>query len=122
MAIERVGIIGAGTMGAGIATNIAENGIEVSLIDLSKETLNNALERARKFYARNVDRERMSQTAAAAALERLSTGTGLEALENCDLVIEAVFERFDLKAEVYSNIKNLLKDCLLYTSPSPRDS
>ncbi len=110
MTIERVGIIGAGTMGAGIATNIAENGIEVSLIDLSKETLNNALERARKFYARNVDRERMSQTAAAAALERLSTETGLETLGNCDLVIEAVFERFDVKAEVYSNIKNLLKD------------
>ncbi|MBO42705.1 MAG: hypothetical protein CMM28_03190 [Rhodospirillaceae bacterium] len=110
MTIERVGIIGAGTMGSGIATNIAENGMEVSLIDLSQEKLDSALERARKFYARNVDKERMSQTAAAAALERLSVGGKLDALGNCDLVIEAVFERFDLKAEVYSNLRGLLKD------------
>lgn len=110
MTIERVGIIGAGTMGAGIATNIAENGIDVSLVDLSQETLNNAVERARKFYARNVDKERMNEASAKAALGRLSAGTDLGALGGCDLVIEAVFERFDVKAEVYSNIEDLLRD------------
>ncbi|MDA0657011.1 MAG: 3-hydroxyacyl-CoA dehydrogenase NAD-binding domain-containing protein [Proteobacteria bacterium] len=119
MTIERVGIIGAGTMGAGIATNIAENGFGVRLVDISQETLDGAVKRAGAFYGRNVEKERMGQDEADAALERLSTSTNLNALADCDLVIEAVFERFDIKAEVYSKVNDILKeDVILGTNTS----
>ena len=110
MGFERVGIIGAGTMGSGIATNIAEHGFDVKLVDISPETLDRAMATAEKFYARNVEKGRMEAAAAEAARARLTPGTDFDALADCDLVIEAVFERFDVKTELYAKIAPLLKD------------
>ncbi|MBL23305.1 MAG: hypothetical protein CMM48_05350 [Rhodospirillaceae bacterium] len=110
MSFERVGIIGAGTMGSGIATNIAQHGIAANLVDISTENLHRAIASAEKFYARNVEKGRMTPEDADSARNRLSAGTDFKALGECDLVIEAVFERFDVKTELYAKIAPMLAE------------
>jgi 3-hydroxybutyryl-CoA dehydrogenase len=119
MTIEKVGIIGAGTMGAGIATSIAENSVAVCLVDISEDALTGAVAKAKSFYGRNVEKERMRAEDAEAALARLDTSADLAALGDCDLVIEAVFERFDVKAELYGKVEDILrKDVIFGTNTS----
>lgn len=119
MNIETVGIVGAGTMGSGIAINIAQHGYTVKLADTSDNGVAAAIAKAETFYARQVERERMSATEAADALARLSGGTDLAALAPCDLVIEAVFERMDVKSALYEQLGPLLADtAILATNTS----
>ena len=119
MAINRVGVVGAGTMGSGIATNIAQHGYDVRLFDIGQPQVDGAIEKARQFFAKGVERGRMSEEDAAAAGGRLSGGTDLAALSDCDLVIEAVFERLDIKTELFGKLVPLLRDdCLVATNTS----
>ncbi len=110
MTFETVGIIGAGTMGAGIATSLAAEGVSVRLIDQTQEAVDRAVAGAGKFYARAVEKGRMDETAAAAATARLSGGTELEAMAGCDLVIEAVFEETSIKAALYERLNPIVSD------------
>jgi 3-hydroxybutyryl-CoA dehydrogenase len=110
MAFKTVAIIGAGTMGSGIATNIAQHGINVRMIDTSEESLNRAISTVESFYDRTAKKGRMSEADAAAAKLRLSGGTRIELAGEADLIIEAVFERFDLKAELYGRLNPILRD------------
>ena len=109
MTIAKIGILGAGTMGGGIAINAAQHGIEVVLVDVNAPALEAARGAARKFYARAVEKGRMSEAEAAAAEARIATASGLEAFAEVDLVLEAVFEDFDLKARLFGQMKALLK-------------
>lgn len=119
MKIERVGVVGAGTMGSGIATNIAQHGYAVQVVDVGESQVDGAIAKARKFYAGSVERGRMDSAAAEAAGQRLQGSTDLASLADCDLVIEAVFERTDIKADLYARlIPELRKDCLVATNTS----
>jgi 3-hydroxybutyryl-CoA dehydrogenase len=119
MTVTKVGIVGAGTMGSGIATNIAQHGFPVRLVDMSQEMIDAALAKARAFYAKQVERGRMSAADAAAAGDGLTGGTELAPLADCDLVIEAVFERIDIKAELYGKLNGILRaDAILATNTS----
>ena len=80
MTFEHVGIIGAGTMGAGIAINLASEGIAVTIIDQTQEAVDRAISGAGRFYDRAVEKGRMQSADADAALTRLSGGPELEAV------------------------------------------
>ena len=108
MRIETVGIIGAGTMGGGIATNLAQHGFGVRLLDARPDNAGKAVAAARTFYARAVEKGRMAADAAEAAGARLAVAEDLAAVAATDLVIEAVFEDFDLKARLFEELSPLL--------------
>jgi len=108
--IRRVGLIGAGTMGSGIAISLVEKGIEAVLTDVSAEQLERARAAAASHFGRAVEKGRTTQAAADAALALLKTESGLEAVADTDLVIEAVFEDFDLKVETFKRLMPLLAD------------
>lgn len=102
--LQRVAVIGAGTMGNGIAHVFAQHGYEVALVDVADELL----ERARLTIAANLDRQVkkgvLSEADKADALERISTGTRIDACADVDLVVEAASEKRDLKFQLFGQI------------------
>lgn len=119
MRIETVGIVGAGTMGSGIATNLAQAGFSVRLVDARPEAAAKAVADAKAFYARALQKGRMAAGAAEAAGARLAVAEGLADLAGADLVIEAVFEDFDLKARLLEDlVPRLRAEALVATNTS----
>lgn len=101
-AVRRVGVLGAGTMGAGIAVALASADFEVTLVDTDERALAAGVERIRATIASAVEKGRMESSAAAAAADRVRPERAIEALAGADLVIEAVFESLAVKQEVFS--------------------
>lgn len=119
MRIGRVGIVGAGTMGSGIATNLAQHGVEVRLVDTRSENAKAALGEAARFFERAVSKGRMEAQAAEQANARLAVAEDPAGLADCDLVIEAVFEEFGLKARLFEELGGILPaDTLVATNTS----
>jgi len=110
MEIQTLGILGAGTMGSGIAIASAPAGIEVTLVDVDAAQLEKALAEAKKFYDRAVEKGRMSAEEAEGALGRLTGASDMAAFAESDLVIEAVFEEFDLKARMFGLMSKEIRD------------
>ena len=106
--IERIGVVGAGTMGHGIAQVAAGSGFEVTLVDAVESALERGVAQIEKGYARMVEKERMSAGERDAALGRLASSTELSAVEGSDLVVEAVVERLDVKREVLAEVDRFL--------------
>jgi 3-hydroxybutyryl-CoA dehydrogenase len=119
MAIGRLGIVGAGTMGSGIAIASAAHGMDVLLVDAQPSAVAKAKETAAAFFARQAERGRMSTDDAAAATARIDGADDLDDFADCDLVIEAVFEDFDLKARTFRALSEVVRpDCLVATNTS----
>jgi 3-hydroxybutyryl-CoA dehydrogenase len=119
MNIERVGVLGAGTMGNGIAQAFAVAGIPVTMTDIGQAQLDRGLKTIDGSLERLVKKDRMSAADKAAAMGRVETSTGLEALASTDLVIEAATERLDLKLDLFGRIDALAKDgALIATNTS----
>src|SRR5690606_10750712 len=120
MSIRRLGILGAGTMGSGIAiATAAASEIEVTLVDVNEGQVDKALAGAKSFYDRAVEKNRMTAEAAEAALGRITGSSDLEALADSDLVIEAVFEDFELKAKIFRQLSGIVApDALVATNTS----
>ncbi|MDX1558327.1 MAG: 3-hydroxyacyl-CoA dehydrogenase NAD-binding domain-containing protein, partial [Marinobacter sp.] len=97
---RKVGVLGAGMMGAGIAYSTATRGIDVVLKDVSLENAEKGKSYSEKLLAKKVSRGRMSEAQKAEILGRIKATDSADDLEGCDLVIEAVFEDSDLKAKV----------------------
>jgi len=110
MTFQKIGVIGAGTMGSGIATSLAQQGKTVVLNDTSRENVDRGLAAAKKFYDRAVEKDKIDQADAEAAYGRLTGTAELSALADCDLVIEAVFEELRIKADLYKKLNGILKD------------
>lgn len=103
--IDRIGIVGAGTMGRGIARAAATAGVEVRLHDLSEEIVGTALDEVRAGFLREAERGKIAPQQAEAALARIVPAAGLEAAAaGADLVIESVPESLDLKRRVFSEL------------------
>jgi 3-hydroxybutyryl-CoA dehydrogenase len=99
-----VGVVGAGTMGAGIAQIAALGGYETSVYEVDAEALDRGLQRLRRDLHRGAERGRWSETEAAAAEERLDGHTEAEGLAGCELVIEAAPEDIDLKRSLFGQL------------------
>ncbi|MCH8520361.1 3-hydroxyacyl-CoA dehydrogenase NAD-binding domain-containing protein [Glycocaulis sp.] len=98
--VRKIGVIGAGFMGAGIATVSAQAGIEVVLIDVNQEGADKGKQHAVDFFAKGVKRGKITEGKAKGLADLITATTDYEALKDVDLVVEAVFENSDLKAEI----------------------
>jgi len=107
--IHKVGIIGAGTMGGGIAMNFATVGIPVTIVETKQEALERGLGIIRKNYQRSADRGRFEQSEVDVRMQRISGVLDLSALADCDLIIEAVFEDLELKKSIFANLDKIAK-------------
>ncbi|HEY6636254.1 MAG TPA: 3-hydroxyacyl-CoA dehydrogenase NAD-binding domain-containing protein [Solirubrobacterales bacterium] len=104
MAVERVGVVGAGTMGAGIAQIAALGGYETLLYEIDEKQLQRGLEMIRNGMRRGAERGRWSEAEAEEALDRLRTDTLIELLRDCEVVIEAAPEDLDLKRNLFERL------------------
>ena len=119
MNIAKIGVIGAGLMGNGIAHAALLSGFEVTLIDAFEAALPKATATMTKNMDRQVTKGTITATARDAALKRLVTGTDFALLKDADLIIEAVPEQEELKAQIYRQIAPQLKpDAILATNTS----
>ncbi len=119
MEIARVGVVGLGTMGAGIAQLCVQAGVDTVGREVAAELGERARDRIGHFLTRAVDKGRMEQSARDAAMERLSLTTELRDLADCDLVIEAIVEDLDAKRELFSELDRIVRpDAILATNTS----
>jgi 3-hydroxybutyryl-CoA dehydrogenase len=117
--IRRVGVVGLGTMGAGIAQVCLEGGVEVVGREVSDELGERARERIAHFLGRKVEKGRLGAEERDAALARLTLTTELGALAGCDLVVEAAFEDLDVKRELFAALDGAVAaDAVLATNTS----
>jgi 3-hydroxyacyl-CoA dehydrogenase len=120
--VERVGIIGAGTMGRGIAIACADAGLAVTLIDTAADALARGLDGIRATYESSVQKGRITAEQLAARLQLIQGQTQLEKLAEVDLVIEAVFESMDLKKQIFGQLGKICrKDAILASNTSTLD-
>jgi 3-hydroxybutyryl-CoA dehydrogenase len=114
-----IGVLGAGTMGAGIAQLACRAGAETLLFDPIPDALERGLERARQGLQKEAERGRLTSEQAAAAAERLRAVERLDAFAPCELVIEAAPERVELKHELYRSLSEIVDErCVLATNTS----
>jgi 3-hydroxybutyryl-CoA dehydrogenase len=116
MEIRTVGVLGAGTMGNGIAHVFARYGFSVLLCDVKQEYLDRALATIGKNLEREASKGKISSEDRQAALGRIRTVTSRAALKDCAFVIEAVTEKFDIKAEVFRELDSLLRPEVILAS------
>ncbi|PFO06859.1 3-hydroxybutyryl-CoA dehydrogenase [Bacillus sp. AFS076308] len=110
MAIQTIGVVGAGSMGTGIANLAAINGFNVILRDIEELFLEGSLQRMSKFMDKSVARGKMTEEQKQEALGRIQTTTRLEDLKDADVVIEAVLEDLNLKKEVFSALDQIVRE------------
>jgi 3-hydroxybutyryl-CoA dehydrogenase len=117
--IRKLGVIGAGQMGNGIAHVCALAGISVVIHDVASARLKEALATINGNMARQVARKRITEEDKASALKRISTTETLDGLADCDLVIEAATEKEDVKRKIFSELCPVLKpDTIVATNTS----
>ena len=119
MEISRVGVVGLGTMGAGIAQVCLQAGLEVVGREVSPELGEKARERIDHYLSRGVEKGRLTQDEKDAALGRLTLVTELADLGSCQLVIEAAFEDLGVKRELFGELEKVVEpDAILATNTS----
>ena len=120
--IKDVGIIGAGTMGGGIAMNFANAGIPVTIIEQSQEILDKGIGIIRKNYENTASKGRISIDDVEKRMNLINGDVSINSLAEKDLIIEAVFENMDLKKEIFSKLNNIAKKgAILATNTSGLD-
>lgn len=116
MEIKSIGILGAGTMGNGIAHVFARHRFAVLLCDVKQEFLDRALSTISKNLEREATKGKISTEDRTKALAQIRTVTSRAALKDCDFVIEAVTEKFEIKAEVFRELDSLLSPEVILAS------
>ncbi|WP_227937407.1 3-hydroxyacyl-CoA dehydrogenase family protein [Alkalihalobacillus deserti] len=119
MNITTVGVVGAGSMGSGIANIAAMSGFNVILRDIEDKYLENGLKRIEAFMDKSVSRGKMTAEQKLETLERIKVTTDLNDMKEADIVIEAVIEDLDLKKEVFSQLDEIVREnAILATNTS----
>ena len=123
MQIKKVGVIGAGQMGNGIAHVLSLGGYHVILNDIDKNTLEKASHNIKNNLDRQVNSKKISTAESKAALKLIDYTVSLKDFNEVDLVIEAATENEPIKQKILNSLLPHIQPhtCLLYTSPSPRD-
>ncbi len=116
MDIRKVGVIGAGTMGNGIAHVFSKSGYEVTLVEVEQRFLDRGLETIAKNMDREVSKNKITAEEKAAALGRIKGSLQRKDLAACDFVIEAATERFDTKAEIFRDIDQICRPEIILAS------
>jgi 3-hydroxybutyryl-CoA dehydrogenase len=123
MAIKTIGVLGAGTMGHGIAQVCAQAGYQVSLHDIKSELVEAGINKIRKFLAGGVERKKMTQEEATAILCRINAAIDLrEAVKGVDLVIEAVVEDISIKKDVFKELDQICAEHTIFASNTSAQS
>jgi 3-hydroxyacyl-CoA dehydrogenase len=116
MQIETAGIVGSGTMGGGIAMNLANAGIPVMVLDQDEKNLKRGMGVIEKNYQMMVDRGRMTQDQKEIVMGLITPTLSYEDLANVDIVVEAVYENLELKQEIFKTLDNVTKDTAILAS------
>jgi 3-hydroxybutyryl-CoA dehydrogenase len=116
MGIKRVGVVGAGTMGNGIAHVFARSGFDVVLCDVEQRFLDRGLATITKNLDREVAKNKISAEDKTATLRRISVVVDRGRLVECDVVIEAATEKFEIKAEIFRELDRLMKPEVILAS------
>ena len=115
--MNNIAVIGAGTMGNGIAHTFAQKGYKVSLIDISEESINKGLATIARNLDRMVAKEKISEQDKTNTLGNILSFTNMEeGLKNCDLVVEAATENLDLKLKIFKQIDSLTSENVILAS------
>jgi len=114
--INKVGIIGAGTMGGGIAMNFLSAGIPVTILEMAQEALDRGTGVMRRNYENTAKKGRMTMEQVEGAMGILSPTLDYSDLADCDLVIEAVYENMDVKKEVFAKLDEVVKQGAILAS------
>ena len=109
-AVERVGVVGAGTMGSGIAQVSAVAGYDVVMRDIEAEYVENGFETISDSLGRQIESGTITESEAEAAEARIEGTTDLEDLADCDIVVEAALEDIDVKRDVFSDLDEVIND------------
>jgi len=107
--IAKVGVIGSGTMGGGIAMNMVNVGIPVTVVEVKQEALERGLGVIRKNYENTARKGRISEADVAARMDLITGSLALEDLADCDLIIEAVFEDMAVKKDIFTRLDAIAK-------------
>ena len=116
MEIKTVGVIGAGTMGNGIAHVFAKSGYEVALVDVEQRFVDRGMQAIAKNLEREVARQKLTAGERDAALKRIRTSVARCDLAGCDLVVEAATEKFEIKAEIFRDLETICRPEVILAS------
>ena len=115
-------VIGAGTMGGGIAMSFADFGYDVKIMDATREALGNGMERIRNNYATSVKRGSLGEEEMQRRLSRIHPVAGYDDIRDCDVVVEAAFERMDVKKLIFEKLDQVMKPgAFLFSNTSALD-
>jgi 3-hydroxybutyryl-CoA dehydrogenase len=116
MEIKQVGVIGAGTMGNGIAHVFARNGYLVTLCDIEQRFLDRGLQTIEKNLDREVTKSKITSEEKVSALKRITPVTDRGRLASCDLIVEAATEKFEIKAEMFRELDRICRPEVILAS------
>ena len=117
--MNKIGVVGAGAMGSGIAHVSSLSGFDVVLVDVKNEFVEHGLSVISKNMDRQIQKAKISDSDKKLALSKISTSTSMASFSDCDLVIEAATENFDVKASIFKELDQVCNDgCILATNTS----
>jgi 3-hydroxyacyl-CoA dehydrogenase len=120
--VKKAAVIGAGTMGGGITMSLASAGIATTIIEMKQEALDRGIATIRKNYAATVSKGRLKQEAMDKCMSLITPALDLAAAKDADLVIEAVFERMDVKQDIFRKLDQIARPgAILATNTSTLD-
>ena len=116
---RKIGIVGAGTMGSGIAQKTAQSGLDVVMMDIKEELVESGLAGIRKMLSRGVRRGIFKEDQVEQILARIKGTTSVEDLAGCDLIVEAIFEDLEIKRKLFAELEeHVSEECVLATNTS----
>jgi 3-hydroxybutyryl-CoA dehydrogenase len=116
MELRRIGVAGSGAMGSGIAQISAQSGYEVVLYDIADQAVEKANKVISTQFAKMVEKGKLTESNKAEILERLTFTTDLTAISDCDLIIEAIVEKLEIKLELFGKLEEICKSDAILTS------
>ena len=113
---KSVGVLGAGTMGSGIAQVFAHAGYKVSLFDINEDSLKGSRKTLANFNKFFIKRDKMTEDESETMLNNMTFTSNLEDLKDCDLIVEAIVENLKVKQDVFSKLDKICKDSTIFAS------
>jgi len=116
MAVKKIGVIGAGTMGHGISLVAAKAGFDVVIRDIKDEYVQKGLSKIEKFLDKSIEKGKMSSDEKKKILSKIKGTTKLEDMKDADLVVEAIFENVKIKKEIFQELDKICKKETIFAS------